>query len=227
MTYKCPYCYTTCFDDGTITKRVYESYEHSGILNVSENDTGCVVLELSKCPQCGKVAFKLSSHFKSPDKIAPYSYPPVDMILLPSYIPQFICADYIEAVSIVDASPKASATLSRRCLQGMIHDFWGIKKGRLVDEIKELQAKVPPAQWSAIDALRKIGNIGAHMEKDVNLIVDIEPSEAKSLLKLIELLIDKWYSARYDEETLLSEITKMAEEKELLRKPGVSNSNSK
>ena len=41
------------------------------------------------------------------------------------------------------------------------------------------------------------------------------------------LLIDKWYIARYDEETLLSEITKMAEEKELLRKPGVSNSNSK
>ncbi|MCP1830281.1 hypothetical protein ACVIHH_005106 [Bradyrhizobium sp. USDA 4518] len=33
----------------------------------------------------------------------------------------------------------------------------------------------------AIDAVRIVGNIGAHMEKDVNLIVDIEPGEAQML----------------------------------------------
>ena len=109
----------------------------------------------------------------------------------------------------------------------MIRDFWKIKKGRLVDEINELQGKIPAAQWSAIDALRKIGNIGAHMEKDVNLIVDVEPSEAKSLLKLIELLIDKWYIARHDEEALLSEISEMASEKEEARKSGGNDPDSK
>lgn len=226
MPYKCPFCNTVCYDDGKITKRCYESFEHSGASNTQETDTGHVVLELSKCPMCGKVAVNLSSYYKSEEKIIPYSYPPPGTIPLPDYIPQSICADYIEAVSIANISPKASATLSRRCLQGMIRDFWGIKKGRLVDEIKELQEKVPPAQWSAIDALRKIGNIGAHMEKDVSLIIDVEPSEAKSLLKLVELLLDKWYIARHDEEMLLSEITKMAKEKEMLRKPGVANSDS-
>lgn len=225
MTYKCPFCNTVCHDDGTIAKRCYESFEHSGVTNMQDTDTGMVVLEMSKCPECGKVAVELFSYYKSKEQIAPYSYPTAAAIPLPEYIPHSICADYIEAVSIVNASPKASATLSRRCLQGMIRDFWGIKKGRLVDEIKELQERVPPAQWSAIDALRKIGNIGAHMEKDVNIIVDVEPSEAKSLLKLIELLIEKWYIARHDEEKLLAEITKVANEKALIRKSGVTNAN--
>ena len=31
--------------------------------------------------------------------------------------------------------------------------------------------------WQAIDAVRSIGNIGAHMEKDINLIVDVDPEE--------------------------------------------------
>lgn len=46
----------------------------------------------------------------------------------PEYIPQQIRNDYQEACSIIKNSPKAAATLLRRCLQGMIHDFWGIKE---------------------------------------------------------------------------------------------------
>lgn len=63
-------------------------------------------------------------------------------------------------------------------------------KTRLVDEITALQSLVPPAQWKAIDSLRSVGNIGAHMESDVNVIIDVDPDEAQKLLKLIELLID-------------------------------------
>lgn len=226
MPYKCPFCNEICHDDGSITKRCYESFTHSGIVAVQVNDPGSVILELSKCPACGQVAIMLASHPGCQEKIIPYSYPPVGTISLPSYIPRFICADYIEAVAIADASPKASATLSRRCLQGMIRDFWKIKKNRLADEIKELQGKIPASQWAAIDALRKIGNIGAHMEKDVNLIVEVDSSEAKSLLKLIELLIDKWYIARHDEEELLSEIAKTADEKQSIRAAGMPNTNS-
>ena len=44
----------------------------------------------------------------------------------PSYIPLQIVADYREAYLIASLSPKASATLSRRCLQGMIRDFHGV-----------------------------------------------------------------------------------------------------
>jgi hypothetical protein len=52
----------------------------------------------------------------------------------PDYVPQAIRQDYYEACLIKDLSPKASATLIRRCLQGMIRDFCKIRKDRLIDE---------------------------------------------------------------------------------------------
>lgn len=91
----------------------------------------------------------------------------------PDYIPKQIIEDYTEACRISQLSPKASATLARRCLQGMIRDFHGIKKNTLNEEITALNGVIPNDEWQAIDALRSIGNIGAHMEKDVNLIVSI------------------------------------------------------
>lgn len=131
----------------------------------------------------------------------------------PSYVPTAIIADYEEACLIRDLSPKASATLSRRCLQGIIRDFWDIKKNRLVDEIKALQEKVDPIIWEAIDSVRSIGNIGAHMEKDINLIIDVEPKEAQLLIGLIEFLIKDWYISRHDRQVHLKNIVGVAEQK--------------
>ena len=133
--------------------------------------------------------------------------------VLPDYIPQAIKEDYYEACRIRDLSPKASATLSRRCLQGMIRDFHGIKKGRLIDEINELKGKIDPLVWGAIDAVRSVGNIGAHMEKDINLIIDVEPNEAQLLIELIEQLIDDWYVNRFEKEKKLRLIKGIAENK--------------
>jgi len=137
-------------------------------------------------------------------------YPESDAIQFPDYVPASIRSDYEEACAIRTQSPKACATLTRRCLQGMIRDFWGIKKSRLIDEILALQDKIPASQWAAIDALRQIGNIGAHMEKDVNLLIDVDPEEAEKLIQLIEVLIDKWYVARNDEELLFQSISASA-----------------
>lgn len=128
----------------------------------------------------------------------------------PNYIPQPLLDDYTEACLIRDLSPKASATLSRRCLQGIIRDFWGIQKNRLVDEINELQPKVDRATWEAIDAVRSIGNIGAHMEKDINLVIDVEPEEAQLLIGLIEILLNDWYVARHERQQHLSNIVALA-----------------
>lgn len=128
----------------------------------------------------------------------------------PDYIPEAIRSDYEEASQILELSPKAAATLLRRCLQGMIRNFWGISKGRLIDEVLELKNHVPAAQWAAIDGLRQLGNIGAHMEKDVNLIIDIEKEEAQGLLRLIEMLMDQWYINRHNQENLYNEITATA-----------------
>lgn len=100
---------------------------------------------------------------------------------LPDYIPDVLRRDYEEACRIRDLSPKASATIIRRCLQGMIRDFCGIVKKRLIEEIEELRqrvdqgrapAGVQPDTVNAIDHVRHIGNIGADMEADINVIVD-------------------------------------------------------
>jgi hypothetical protein len=133
--------------------------------------------------------------------------------VFPSYIPAPILEDYTEACLIQDLSPKAAATLARRCLQGTIRDFWGVKAGRLVDEIEQIRDRVDELTWQAIEAVRTIGNIGAHMEKDVNEITEIEPREADLLIGLIETLFKDWYVAKEEKKKRLSEIVKLAQEK--------------
>jgi hypothetical protein len=133
--------------------------------------------------------------------------------VFPDYVPRPILSDYEEACLIRDLSSKASATLSRRCIQGIVRDFWGISKGRLIDEIEALKDKVDPMTWEAIDAVRKIGNIGAHMEKDINLIVDVEPQEAGLLIGLIENLINDWYVVREERKKRMQDIVAVAEAK--------------
>ena len=133
----------------------------------------------------------------------------------PSYIPQQIVDDYIEACRIKDLSPKASATLARRCLQGMIRDFWGINVAskKLYDEITELEDKVSASEWEAIDALRSMGNIGAHMKQDVSIIVEVEPEEAGLLIEFIEGLFKDWYVARHDRDERNKRLKELATNK--------------
>ena len=136
----------------------------------------------------------------------------------PNYVPKPIIANYQEAGLIQNLSPKASATLARRCLQGMIRDFWGIKERTLFAEINAIQGKVDPRTWNAIDAVRSVGNIGAHMEKDINLIIDVEPNEAEALIKLIEILIKDWYIARQERENALASVIGIGNQKSKERK---------
>ena len=114
--------------------------------------------------------------------------------------------------------PKASATLSRRCLQGMIRDFWGITKNTLFEEVTALQDKIPADLWVAINGLRQLGNIGAHMEKNTDLIVDIDPGEADKLIQLIELLLKEWYINREERNKLFGDIFQINADKQAIRK---------
>ena len=119
----------------------------------------------------------------------------------PEYIPKPIVDNYNQACRINDLSPNASAAMSRRCLQGMIRDYWKVQgKPNLWAEIQAIKDKMDPKTWEAIDAIRKVGKIGAHMEEDVNLILDVEPAEAQALIGLIEILFDDWYVYRHERE---------------------------
>jgi hypothetical protein len=180
-------------------------------------------------PDCREYALKLSVHdYAAPPGGGQYRtgktnyawqlVPGADMKVLPDYVLAPIVADYREACLICDLSPKASATLARRCLQGMIRDYWGVSKGRLVDEIKEIEGKVDRLAWDAIEAVRSIGNIGAHMEKDIDVIVDVEPQEARLLIELIETLVDDWYVTRHDRQSRLAKLKSVAQDKQQARK---------
>ncbi len=67
--------------------------------------------------------------------------------------------------------------------------------------------------WEAINSVRHVGNIGAHMEKDVNLIVDVDEEEAGLLIWLIETLFRDWYITKHEREDRMSAITHMAKTK--------------
>jgi len=228
----CPHCKSSC----TITSEdirkasTWIKRKHQG------NEAYAINVSLITCPNwhCGKIiAFAslitgtgMTDHgghivLSGSSTLANKQiYPEVqpNLMEIPEYVPSAIKNDYIEAFKIKNLSPKASATLARRCLQGMIRDFWGIKKARLIDEINDLADKIDPTTWEAVDSLRKLGNIGAHMGKDVNLIIDIDPNEAELLIKLIENLIEDWYIARHNREERKKQIIALASKKSLNKK---------
>ena len=131
----------------------------------------------------------------------------------PDYVPQAIREDYKEGCLIRDLSPKASATLARRALQGILRDFYRVKPGRLVDEIRQLKDTIEPELWDAIEGVRKIGNVGAHMEADINVIVDVDANEAKLLLQLVETMLEETYVHRAERQMRLARVTAIAADK--------------
>ena len=90
-----------------------------------------------------------------------------------------------------------------------------MKLNELRDQVHSGKAPpgVQPDTLAAIEQVREIGNIGAHMEADINVIVDVDPEEAQILIDLVELLFEDWYVARDDRMKHLAKIQAIAEEK--------------
>jgi hypothetical protein len=212
FSWRCPFCN----HDATITKERLSVHVHD--FNHGSKYAGQrlqTIAIICPNPECKEYVIKASLHdwvngYWDDAKQEWQLIPAAEMKVFPTYIPAPILADYKESCLIRHLSPKASATLARRCLQGMIRDFWGVSKARLVDEIEAIEQKVDPLTWSAIDAVRKIGNIGAHMEKDINLIIDVDPEEAALLIGLIEMLINDWYIVKHEREQQLTKIISVA-----------------
>lgn len=169
------------------------------------------------------VRYELTGQLIFDDTVAPRSAAKPQ----PAYIPRALRQDYEEACLIANLSPKASATLTRRCLQGMIRDFADISRKRLVDEIDELKTAVEdgtadraitPETVAAIDHVRSVGNIGAHMEADIDHIVSVDPGEAKAMIELVEMLFDEWYGARHRRTERLATIERIRSEKDEIKR---------
>jgi predicted RNA-binding Zn-ribbon protein involved in translation (DUF1610 family) len=219
--FACPYCGMMMSVDHNTYQVKHPSFEReNGEIRTSNGITyydSALEVEFYKCPNCEEYSVFAKGKGKNVSDVNLRVRPQSDAKKYPTYIPKQIREDYEEACAILFLSPKASATLSRRCLQGMIRDYWGIVKPRLYDEISALKDKIQPDLWSASDGLRQIGNIGAHMEKDVALIVDIDSGEAEKLICLIELLIKEWYINREERRKLFEDILQINEEKKIER----------
>jgi len=98
---------------------------------------------------------------------------------------------------VLPDSAQASAALSRRCLQHLLRDFEKVKRGNLADEIQEVLArgKLPQHIADSIDAIRNIGNFGAHPMKSQSTgeILPVGPGEAEWNLDVLESLFDFYF----------------------------------
>jgi hypothetical protein len=108
-----------------------------------------------------------------------------------------LAADFNEAVAVLPASKKASAALSRRCLQAMLKQKACTTTRDLADQIEEVVHKLPSEIALNIDAVRNIGNFAAHplKSKSTGEITDVEENEAEWLLDVLEELFDHYYVA--------------------------------
>lgn len=115
----------------------------------------------------------------------------------PLEVPRSIAEDYNEACLVLPDSPKASAALSRRCLQNILRQAANVKPSNLDNEIQQVldNGHLPTHLAQVIDAVRQIGNFAAHPLKSQSTgeIVPVEPEETAWNLDVIEALFDFYY----------------------------------
>lgn len=228
--FTCPYCnqvFPLTID--TYATR-FPSFENNvsrsqipRVINAFDPNKDCypdeIKISFYKCPNCNEISISYEGIGSKVSSLHKNFIKPISLAKqFPDYIPQPIREDYEEAHAILNLSPKASATLARRCLQAMIHDFWNIHEKNLNAEITKLKDHISPIQWRVLDSFRKLGNIGAHMEHDINKIIDIDPDEAEKLLKLIEKLLSDWYINKHETDKLYEDIISISNQKEDQRK---------
>ncbi|OLE87576.1 MAG: hypothetical protein AUF79_14300 [Crenarchaeota archaeon 13_1_20CM_2_51_8] len=197
----CPHCRKAFHEE------FIEGELKDNIGNTIKDCTGYWKVRYEICPSCSKVivileAFQLvpvgsnSVASKTVKSLMVYpratARPPA-----PKEVPPPLAEDYAEACIVLPDSSKASAALSRRCLQSLLRDFAKVKPRDLTDEIQEvLDGRTLPSHiGDALDAVRVIGNFAAHpiKSKQSGQIVPVEPGEAEWTLDVLESLFDHYF----------------------------------
>jgi Domain of unknown function (DUF4145) len=166
-------------------------------------------VEKQLCPQCRNFnLFLVSSATFNRSASRPYSDENVASRRLirprstnrdptPPEVPAQYAQDYLEACLVLADSPKASAALSRRCLQNLLVHEEKPQAKDLAPQIDEVlgKNKFPSHIATSIDAIRNLGNFAAHPLKSqsTGLIVDVEPGEAEWNLDVLEALFDFYF----------------------------------
>lgn len=114
---------------------------------------------------------------------------------IPPEVPKEIAKDYRQACEVLFISEFASAVLSRRCLQHIIHDAAKQHNYSLEQEIKAIKKTLPDELKELPTLVRLLGKIAAHPHRDYKTgdVITVEPEEAKLALSVIESLFEHYY----------------------------------
>ncbi len=151
------------------------------------------------CPNCKRFIMHLATLYPGGSIKTSFLVYPKAMSRTPLShdVPVEFANDYKEACLVINDSSKASAALSRRCLQNILREKAKVKPQDLSKEIDEVLSskQLPSYLAEGIDAVRHIGNFAAHPIKSTSSIevVDVEPGEAEWLLDLLEGLFDFYF----------------------------------
>lgn len=205
---KCPHCHIT-----VLFELVYGSvpaeplaFDCSSIrLRTGHREDSRQLLTMSRCPHCGEPIIVatptvLDGYERSGTEIlkdvgdSVLIWPRFTDRQVPSEVPSHIAEDYREAASVLSLSPKASAALSRRCLQTVLREN-GHAQRDLVKQIDSAIPTLPSYIASNVDAIRNVGNFAAHPQKSTvtGEVLDVEPGEAEWNLDVLDALFDFYY----------------------------------
>jgi hypothetical protein len=175
--------------------------------NLGSDANWCWQVSYERCPRCQKFNIRLDNgdgHPMDPNQFiyvrgSCVIYPKGGMLRkpAPADVPKGLAEDYNEACLVLADSAKASAALSRRCLQIILREHAKVKPQDLSKEIDEVLAskQLPTYIAQDIDAIRHVGNFAAHPIKSTNSleIIDVEPGEAEWLLDVLAQLFDHYF----------------------------------
>ncbi len=181
---KCPYCSNNLQPDPHTRHHVQDKVGvwdiHSGV-----------------CPSCNKTMILLSTTNGGTDvphiEIQPWGKELPRSELPPEVVEPYL-SDFYEACFILADSPRASAALSRHCLQALLRDKAAVNPGDLSNEINQVLASktLDPQLASSLAAALDVGNFAGNPVKNRHpgLITAVEPGEAEYLLDVLEALFD-------------------------------------
>ncbi len=230
--WQCPYC-----GSHTTITEPNRSVETAELNHNSKHGDMTLVVSSTACPneQCKELSIRVvwgrtkrengyaAGIQPTKEHWSRQLWPEANVLPLPDEVPEEIRTTYREAVLVSAISGRAGAAMARRCLQGIVRDFFAIpdnRRGNLGAELAYVKDNIDPDLWEAIQAVRSIGDIGAHMDKNVDQIIDVTPDEARLLVELVETLFQDWYIARKKRKANQAGLQALLAEKRGLQKAG-------
>lgn len=200
---KCPHCQIDYFENwkATIVSKHESSVMRGGVY---DGDKYYIQTEVATCPNCHGSTVFANFHDNQGSKFTRFQvYPRGGKFpAAPPEVPGLVSSDYAEANEVLGISPKASAALSRRCLQAILSSH-GYNDKNLVKQVESAIAEtdasksLPSALRENIDAIRNFGNFSAHPITDQTTlqVVEVEEGEAEWCLQILLDLFDHYYVA--------------------------------